>query len=740
MSADMTGQTSSRSLRVRYGLAICTGSFLLFLVQPMIARMALPRLGGAPAVWNSAMLVYQALLLGGYAYAHAIGRFRPRVQGAIHVTLLIAAAAMLPIGLIAGSPGGSANPFLWVPWLFVASIGPLFFMISAQAPLLQRWFAQSGGGDPYALYAASNLGSFAGLIAYPLIVEPLLPLAGQSMVWSIGYGAVVLLVLLCALALPKEAPDTNVERGLREAIPVRTLLHWIVLAAVPSGLMLSTSTHLTTDIVAMPLLWVVPLGLYLLSFSVAFANNRWLATLLTRIAPLAIALGAGSAFTNNAMMPLLYGPLGLLVLFVVAVALHTALYERRPDPAQLTIFYLAMSAGGVLGGLFCALVAPVVFDWAYEHPILLVAAALLVSQHPLFPIGERLTIRRAILISVVALIVSLVPGQMLFFGDGDAVPKWVSSGAMLAVVGAMLVVLGRRVPFALTIVALMLTLSGWETIKASLTGEGRVRSFFGIYTIGNAAGPSRFLQHGTTLHGQQSLIPGHERDPLTYYAPKSGVGLAMAAAPSLFAHPARVGIVGLGAGTLACYAKPGQDWRFYEIDPAIAAIARDPQKFTFLSRCLPGVPVEIGDARIMLGGDAAHGLDLLVIDAFSSDAVPMHLLTREAFETYDRRLDSGGLLLIHISNRFMKLEPVLAAAEQHGWHAIVREYDTSAAEARAALASSLWVALARDRATVDRLATLSGRANWRPIRPRPGFAGWSDDYASILPLLKWDKE
>ena len=256
---------TSRSLRFRYILTICAGSFLLFLVQPMVARMALPRLGGAPTVWNSAMLVYQALLLGGYAYAHWLGRFAPRRQATIHLVLFLAAALMLPIGLIAGTPSASANPFLWVPWLFIASIGPLFFMVAAQAPLMQRWFSASGGGDPYPLYAASNLGSFAGLITYPLIVEPLLPLKGQSMLWSIGYGMLVVLIGICAVALPK---TSAAERQAPASAPpsARTIGMWMLLAAIPSGLMLSTSTHLTTDIVAMPLLWVVPLGLYLLSF------------------------------------------------------------------------------------------------------------------------------------------------------------------------------------------------------------------------------------------------------------------------------------------------------------------------------------------------------------------------------------------------------------------------------------------------------------------------------------------
>ncbi len=734
----MTAMTSPRALRFGFVAAICAGSFLLFLVQPMVARMALPRLGGAPAVWNSAMLVYQALLLAGYAYAHFIGRFAPRTQAYLHLALLLAAATMLPIGLIAGAPSAAANPFLWVPYLFLASIGPLFFVISAQAPLLQRWYGLAGGHDPYPLYAASNLGSFGGLLAYPLIVEPLLPLKGQSLLWSIGYVIVVLLVALCAWRLPKTG--TVEQAAPSTAIAPKTMAMWIALAAIPSGLMLSTTTHLTTDIVAMPMLWVLPLGLYLLSFTIAFSENRALPNAILSIAPLVLMIGAGTAFANNSTMPWLYAPLGLWVLFVASVALHAMLYDRRPAPSQLTTFYLAMSVGGVVGGLFCAIVAPLVFDWAYEHPILIVAAGLLVSQRPLFEPLRRLSATWALILVLLALLTSMIAGHMLIISEDIAVPEWLTLIVLMITIMVALAVMGRRLNFAAGLVAIMLTLGGWSTIQTSLHKDGRIRSFFGIYTIADTVGPARFLQHGTTLHGEQSLVPGREREPLTYYAAKSGVGLAMAAAPQLFAHPARIGVVGLGAGTLACYAQPGQDWRFYEIDPAIAAIARDPNKFTFLSRCLPNVPIEIGDARISIAADPPHGLDLLVIDAFSSDAVPMHLLTREALDAYARRLDTGGLLMIHISNRFMKLEPVLAAAEGFGWHTMARTYLVSPEEAKRSYSSSLWIALARDKATIDRLAALSGPDNWRPTEARPGFVAWTDDYASILPLLKWGNE
>jgi hypothetical protein len=723
---------TSRNLRLRYTLTICAGSFLLFLVQPMIARMALPRLGGAPTVWNSAMLVYQALLLGGYAYAHWIGRFAARRQALVHLVLFGAAALMLPIGLIAATPSATANPFLWVPWLFVASIGPLFFMVAAQAPLMQRWFAISGGGDPYPLYAASNLGSFAGLIAYPLIVEPLLPLKGQSWLWTGGYGVVLALMAVCAFGLPKsQAAEKQVAVGA--APSWQDISMWMLLAAIPSGLMLSTSTHLTTDIVAMPLLWVLPLGLYLLSFSVAFSEKRDLADAITSASPIILLAGGGTAFANSAKFPLVFAGLGLVLLFVVSVALHAKMYERRPDPSRLTGFYLAMSAGGVLGGLFCALVAPTIFDWGYEHPVLILLAAVVLLTRPLFEIGEQLWTsvyrsRAALLMSVAAI------GCAVISINSDA-PKGLVPTAVI-IIGLGLVAVGNRLVFTICIAALMLNFGGWRAINNSLTTDNQVRSFFGIYSISTNPGITRALVHGTTVHGLQSLKAGYERDPLTYYAPRSGVGLALANLQTLYGPSARVGIVGLGAGTVACYAKPGQDWRFYEIDPAIAKIARDSTKFTFLSRCLPGVPIILGDARIVIAGEPANGLDILVVDAFSSDAVPMHLLTREALAVYRKRLAPDGLLLMHISNRFLDLEPILAAAKADGWHSALRDYNASQDEAARGYATSAWVALAQNPTMLDRLKKASGKEPWRPVKERKGFAGWTDDHASILPLLK----
>jgi spermidine synthase len=694
--------------------------------------MALPRLGGAPAVWNSAMVVCQALLLAGYGYAHLVSRMRPRLQAGLHVALFALAALWLPIRLIGETLPGGVSPAVWAPWLLLASIGPLFFIVSAQAPLMQRWYAlETSRGEPYTLYAASNLGSFAGLLSYPLLVEPLLTLRQQSLLWTGGYALLVLLVGLCALTIPAHAVEER-PRATTPAPALRRVLYWIALAAVPSGLMLSTTTHLTTDIVAVPMLWVVPLGLYLLSFVIAFADRRRAARGFAKVAPLVLLTGGGFAFSEGAAQPLFNATVGLSVFFVIAVALHAELYALRAAPERLTAFYLAMAGGGMLGGIFCAILAPLLYDWAYEHPILLLAAALLVRQRPLFGLTAR--IPKPVGWGLLALAFALS-----YVGDMRAF-AWVgrSEAALVSILISLLALLfiGRRLPFVLAFLALMLSYGGWQKLHQSTQGQ-RTRSYFGIYEVENRRfPPARLLTHGTMLHGVQSMLPGEALLPTSYYARGSAVGNALAAAPALYGPAARIGVVGLGAGTLTCYAVPGEDWRIFEIDPAMVEIARD--RFTFLRSCAPQARIIVGDARLSLSREPAHRLDVLAVDAFSSDAVPMHLLTREAFAVYRRALAPGGLLLVHISNRYLDLVPVLAAnAQADHWAAAGYQYVPSIEETAHNMSVSDWVAMSPDPAALARLEAASGpyRRAWKTLRPRPGFSGWTDDHASILPIL-----
>jgi spermidine synthase len=733
-------------------VAILAGSFLLFLVQPMVARMALPKLGGAPAVWNSAMLVYQALLLGGYAYAHWLGRVPVRRQAIIHLGVLAVAALWLPIGLIAMNLPADAEPAVWVPWLLGASIGPLFFAIAAQAPLLQRWYSvATHGRDPYALYAASNIGSFGGLLAYPLLVEPNMAVSSQSWLWTGGYAFVFVAVAACALLLPKSAADVP-HVPHTSAPPSRNrVLHWVLLAFVPSGLMLATTTFLTTDIVAVPMLWVLPLGLYLLSFSVAFSGNTMLTRLLGKIVPAVLILFGSTLISGNQEYAYVNAFIGLLLLFLIAVSLHAHMYALRPEPDRLTGFYLAMSVGGALGGVFAGLLAPILFDWTYEYPLLILAAGALVPQLYLLPVIGKLWQGDPQWVRIKVLTLGLVVALLALVGLSDDFYQYLGAKqtniAFVAVAAVGLIAIGTRWAFVIALAGALFLFGGYRAIEMSLDGA-RTRSYFGVYTVSDGS-DRRILTHGTTLHGVE-LKGNQARQPTTYYVNGSGVGQAMLAAPELFGEGARIGVVGLGAGTLSCYAKPGQHWKIFEIDPAVVSIARDSGKFAFLRLCLPQADIIIGDARLRLAEQPANSLDLLALDAFSSDAVPMHLMTAEAFETYARVLAPNGLLLVHISNRYMALDPVVAAAaERGGWHAALLHYTPAptfvaspTSDGKTAVhsevpnweAASDWIMLSRDKAMYDRLVARD--PNWLPLKPKPGFAGWTDNYASIVPVLR----
>jgi SAM-dependent methyltransferase len=745
-----SASASASPRRWLFVLTILVGSFLLFQVQPMVARMVLPKLGGAPAVWNSAMLVYQALLLGGYAYAHWLGRFTVRRQATIHLALFIVAALWLPLSIAQIAPPGPGQEALWVPLLLLASIGPVFFVVSAQAPLMQRWFAADArAGDPYYLYAASNLGSFAGLISYPALVEPTLPLAAQSWGWTAGYALLVVLVAGAAAARWHGRAETHEDDAASaEPRPTwRRQIHWLLIAAVPSGLMLSTTTHLTTDIVAMPLLWVLPLGLYLLSFVIAFSTMERPIQIITFIAPSTLLAVGGISLLSAGGGSMMIALASLAMLFVVATALHGYLYHLRPATQHLTLFYLIMSAGGVLGGLFAALFAPLLFDWVYEHPLLVLAAAALLPLPALLPWDNWLKLsanKSRIVVAVLVAIAAFACWQMVSNWSGVLKGSTAAWGAGLFAIG--LVVIGWRWAFVAVLALLMIGVGGWDTIQESFSGA-RVRSYFGVYTVTDyPADHQRRLAHGTTLHGLQRTDAAHRRDPTTYYGHQSGVGLTLDKADALAGPNASIGIVGLGAGTLACYRKPGQHWTIFEIDPVMVDLARDPAKFTFLSDCAGDTPIVIGDARLQIAKQPPARFDVLVIDAFSSDAIPLHLLTKEAIGIYARALKPDGILLIHISNRFFGLEPVLAEeARARGWASAVRLDPGPTGDEFGDLTGSNWVALT---AKPQRLAQLTGGIRpredsdapsaWVPLAGRANFERWTDDYASTLPVLLWN--
>ena len=589
-----------RLTRILFTATVFLGSFLLFGVQPLIARLVLPRLGGAPAVWNTAMLFFQAMLLLGYLYAHALSKLRMRFQLGIHVALFAAAALTLPLGLAHwGAPPTHGDPAFWLLGLLASSIGPLFLIIAAQSPLMQAWYARRPGApDPYFLYAASNAGNLLALLAYPTIVEPTLRLGTQSLLWSGGFALLALLAALCGVRTLRAPPVEIVVRTI-PIVPIdwRTGLRWVALAAVPSGLLISTTTHLTTDVTAMPLLWVLPLAIYLLTFIIAFSESAgpFVAHAAKVAPPLLLILGS-YCFLASGAVAFLMASADLILLFYVALALHGRLAALRPAPARLTTYYLLISLGGMLGGLFCALLAPLIFDWDYEHPILLVAAALLLPASPLLPrLPRPLWLMRAL--GLLSIPLSIWVGARLVAGPGDGAA--VTGLIILAVLAVAAI--GRPLQFAAQFMLVMLALGGWLSLKVSTIPDARFRSFFGIYSVeSEQARGARELMHGTTLHGVQSVIEQLKSVPMTYYAPESGVGRAFAAAPKLFGDHARMGFVGLGTGTLACYARPGQRWTAFEIDPTIVRIARDPALFSYISRCKPDLNIVLGDARLSL--------------------------------------------------------------------------------------------------------------------------------------------
>ena len=730
----ITRPPASRALFVA---TILTGSFLLFLVQPMVARMALPRLGGASAVWNSAMLVYQALLLGGYAYAHALSRLTIRSQAAVHIGLLLLAGLTLPVGLAALPPPRPGAEVLWVPLLLTLSIGPTFFAVSAQAPLMQRWFAADAtAGAPWALYAASNIGSFSGLIAYPLIAEPLLSLRQQGWAWTLGYAVLIGLVVLCAWARWRgpDQPAADLPQT-KTPIATRTILLWLALAAAPSGLMLSTTTHLTTDLFAMPMLWVLPLGLYLLSFVAAFAEHRGAANVLSVLAWVAMLTAGGMAMISRGSSGLAPVLASLLLLFLICTALHARLYDLRPEPGRLTLYYLVMAAGGALGGMFTALVAPALFDWVWEHPLLVLVAALLLPRAKLLDWRAMPGLEPEMArVGMVTLTLTAAFCLWRLYDTNSYVDagiyRWTWAGCA-GLVGLALV--PWRGLCTAVVLALMLVQGGFETIGNSLD-HIRTRSYYGVYTVRDY--PTlhvRSLAHGTTIHGEQSTDPASMQIPLTYYGPGAGAGIVFGNGSVLFPGGPRVGVLGLGVGTLACFNRPGWAMTFYEIDPLVLRLSRD-GTFSYLQHCAAHAPVRIGDARLAIASAAPGSFDLLAIDAFSSDSVPLHLFTHEAFGTYLRALSPHGVMMVNISNRFIELEPPLAA-ELRARHLFAQVRDDTP-EGDTELTASTWVAVSRDPAQLQRIAALAPAKAWRDLAPSAARI-WTDDHASILPYVRW---
>jgi hypothetical protein len=720
--------------------AVFTSALLLFAVQPMFARMVLPRLGGSPSVWSVAMVFFQSMLLAGYAYAHVLMRVkRPAVVVAIHLSLLITAGLTLPLS-IAESLGDplSAWAELWLMALFALSIGLPFFALSANNPLLQAWFVRSGhsdGSDPYFLYAASNIGSFLALLAYPAILEPVLTLRQQNLVWSVGFWFLFALIALCGylmLRSPLHAGWT--ERADERATSAPTwpsIGRWIFLSAVPSGLLVAVTAHISTDIAAAPLLWVVPLSLYLLTWVLVFQSKPLLNhRLMLAIQPFAIAgLVVMLVLGGTPYMPLNLA-LHLLAFFVIAMASHGELAGQRPPARHLTTFYLSLSAGGMVGGLFAGLIAPHAFSWVAEYPILIALAAFC---RPLRPLSWNLPDRLFWIAAIVIVPAILAPALLFGWAPPDATARAVPS-VLVAIAGASLLVALDAWKFAL-VVALGLAL-----IRLYPVDERRletVRSFFGVHKIYDTAeGRFRVLEHGTTVHGAQRIRDEEGRpvqgrpEPLAYYHADSPLAEAIHAVRARKGAPLRAAVVGLGAGSLSCYVEPGETWQFFEIDPTVVAIARDPARFSFVSSCAPDIPIVIGDARLTLAREPDRHYDLIIVDAYSSDSIPVHLATREAMAVYKSKLAPGGAVLMHISNRHLELASVVTGiAGANGLQTWVsNDFDDAERDDEYVFTSQVAISAAKE-ADIGELNTLE---HWILQQPNPAIWTWTDDYSNIL--------
>lgn len=738
-------------MRAVYTLTICVSAALLFLIQPMFARMILPLLGGSPAVWNTAMVFYQTMLLAGYAYAHlAVSRLGARRQAMLHLGLMLLPLAVLPIAVPGGwAPPTASSPVSWLLTLLVVAVGLPYFVVAASSPLLQAWFAAGGSraGSPYTLYAASNLGSMLGLLGYPFLVEPRLRLVQQSLLWSGGYLVLLALTAACAIILwrtPPEPASATARAGPPEApITWRRRLRWILLSLAPASLLLSVTSYISSDIAAIPLLWVVPLAIYLLTFTLVFAGrppipHRLMVRALPLVLlPLLITMLAGV----NHLLALVI-PLHLLAFFVAAMVCHGELAADRPGPGRLTEFYLLLSLGGAIGGAVTALLAPVLFDAVVEYPLALILCGLLIpagaaatghqggqrptAARPGFSLRPSAFILDLALPAALALLIVAASALVRRAGLGSAADLTLT----LALPALACFSFSRRpLRFGLGLAALVLA-NGLATgaNQQLLVAE---RTFFGIHRV-MRDGDFHTLVHGSTKHGTQSLDPALRREPLSYYRREGPIGQLFAergGAPEL-----RVGVVGLGVATLACYGQPTQSWTFYEIDPAVVRIARDPQLFSYLNDCQPDAPVVLGDARLALA-TTDEQYDLLFLDAYSSDAVPVHLITREALALYGERLAPGGLLIFNISNRHLDLEPVLGAlAADAGLVALVRgDFELSAADAAAGYAPAVWTLMARSGADFGALAA---DPRWRPPRVEDQVPVWTDDFSSLLSALR----
>ncbi len=725
-----------------FALTTLGSAFLLFWIEPLFAKMVLPMLGGSPAVWNTCLMYFQAMLLLGYLYAHLTSKYlSSKRQAIVHVALLALAVFALPVGIPRGwTPPASGNVILWLTGLLSIAVGAPFFLLAATAPLVQRWLTDSdhpSAANPYVLYAASNVGSLIGLLAFPVVMEPHLRLRQQAWAWSAGYGVAIALAAGSAYFVWKRSHRhrlMSTEGEIDAGSPPPTLgerLRWIALAFVPSSLLLGVTTYLSTDVAAMPLLWVIPLALYLITFIIVFARSgrsvdRFAITLhggLLTLLMVALFWGSGMSLRSEYI-------LHLAVFAATALVLHGELAASRPAPEYLTGFYLWMALGGALGGVFNAIVAPLLFKSIAEYQIVLVAACFLRPSWK-SRIGDMSAAVPQPLLSVLP---ALLLGFVAWYGYTDHRLLGVSAKVLSSVAAILILLLvsssASRYGMAIATMAIVTFIID-NRYNTDLLAA---RSFFGSYRVQQIYGPAHRLVHGTTTHGAQYQDSLRRLTPETYYHPSGPVGQLFAALDAKLAGKG-IAAVGLGAGTVLCYSKPGQNWTFFEIDPLVRRISSDPRYFSYLSDCVVRPRIVIGDARLTLSREPDRRFGLLIVDAFSSDAIPVHLLTRESFKVYERVLDDHGVLFVHISNKHLDLKPVVGAlAADAGLIALIQDHEPDEKVDGDLAYPSEWVVLVRNRSD---LGSIAADSRWRTLSVGTASRVWTDDYSNVFSVIKW---
>ena len=733
---------------ILFAVAIFTSACLVFVVQPMAAKLILPTLGGSPSVWNASMVFFQTALLAGYAYAHLLQRLPSlRAQVGTHLVLLALAALFLPLRIsgVFGDPDAT-QPALWLLATLAVSIGAPLAVLSATAPLLQAWYARvraghADGKNPYVLYAASNLGSFLALLAYPILIEPLASLSGQRLGWSLGYGLFVALVIGLGLLVWRRREAAAAEPAplaVSAPIPWREKGMLVLLAAAPSSLMLGVTAHLTTDVASAPFLWVIPLALYLLTFVIAFQTRPAIPPVLALSVQgaKAAAIAALIAFRTGEWV--LVFTVNLAAFFFTALMCHQRLAARRPPPDRLTEFYLLLSLGGVVGGAFNGLMAPMVFNMVWEYPLVLVAAALL------RPWSRREMQPWEIMCGVAGVVIAFLgPLSMEAVRYAPDIRAAVPDAQLIRIAQAILgiaamfafLVRNRAVMFAVVLGAIVW--SGYHLARGYDWALSE-RSFFGVMRVAQIddprmGGPVHVLMHGTTLHGAQAQVPSRLCQPTLYYATSTPLGQAMLQTQARHLDGARVGVVGQGSGAMAAYKREQDRLTFFEIDPMVDRLSRDPRWFSFIDGCADGpVRTVIGDARLTMDREPAGSYDLLIIDAFSSDAVPTHLLTVEAIKGYLRLLAPDGVVVLHLSNRNLEItRPAEAAAQALAAPHLHQVYLEKSEQGQMAEASTEALLIGKSEAAVK---PYSDDGRWR-VLDRTDVRPWTDDYVNLFGSL-----